>query len=603
MSDAPDFIRPVRGSRWSDDQSRAALQVIAEGVSEIAGFDVVGISAARDDGYLHQLVVVGPDDARQALLDTLAPTQPLLDQLRDADDWGALKFVPHDRMVLDIDRWGWRSPAPREGLLADAWHPDNLLVAPLLDDEERFIGFLGMELPRDGKVPSAEKRAMLAAYAQQATHAIRVTLERERLAEQVRLANAAVDIVRTAAGSGSADQVLATCGRAVVSGFRADSLWVQWLGPDKRCEGPLYVDGGETVRLPFGIRALLTAHAQRAWERQCVAVLAPERPMPGALAADQAETVLEFLADLGVESLLLVPIGSGSECIGVMGLTRGRLGPEWSEYEAAAALDIARDLGRSIREHHLVRELRDVAEYRERMVATVAHDLKNPVSAVLGYTEILAGDPSLSDQARTALAAIERGGERLARVVDDLVALHRATDSDPLVNPGPVDLGALAADVVELNLPSATARDITLRVEQPDEPVIARGDASELDHLVTNLVSNAVKYTEPGGTVVVSVGGIGDEAVLTTADDGIGISAADQARVFDEFFRSADPAATAQPGTGLGLAIVRRVVRRHDGRVEVSSKPGVGSTFRVYLPAFQHAEPGQPAQPLTESLA
>lgn len=584
MSDDADFVRPVRGSRWSDDQSRAALQAIAEGVSEIAGFDVVGIAAVRDDGYLHQLVVVGPDDARQALIDSLAPVQPLLDQLEAADDWGALKFVPHDRMVLDIEKWGWRSDAPSEGIDEDAWHPENLLVAPLEDDDGSFIGFLGMELPRDGKVPSPEKRTLLAAYARQATTAIRITLERERLAEQVRLANAAAEIVRMAAGSDSADEVLVRCGSEVVKGFRADSLWVQFLDADKRCDGPLYVDGGPTVRLPSGIRALLTAHAQRAWERQCVAVLAPERPMPGALAADQAETVLEFLAEVGVESLLFVPIGSGADCVGVMGLTRGLLGAEWSEYEAAAALDIARDLGRSMREHQLVRELREVAEYRERMVATVAHDLKNPVSAVLGYTEILAGEPDLSPSARTALAAIERGGERLARVVDDLLALHGATDSDPLVDPGPVDLGALAAEIVELNVPAAQARDIAVRIERPDEPVVAHGDAGELDHLVTNLVSNAVKYTRPGGSVVVTVGRLDDEAVLTTTDTGIGISAEDQARVFEEFFRSADPAATAQPGTGLGLAIVRRVVHRHEGRIEVESEPGVGSTFRVFLP-------------------
>lgn len=584
MSENADFERPIRGSRWSDNQSRDALQAIAEGVAEIAGFDLVGIAAVRDDGYLHQLVVVGPDDAREILLDSLAPTQPLLDQLKVADDWGALKFVPHDRMVLDIDTWGWRSDAPTDDLAPDAWHPENLLVAPLEDDAGGFLGFLGMELPRDGKVPSVEKRTVLATYARQATTAIRVTLERERLAEQVRLANAAAEIVRMAAGSDSADEVLVNCGNEVVKGLRADSLWVQFLGPDGRCEGPLYVDGGPTVKLPSGVRALVAAHAQRAWDRQCVAVLAPERPMPGALAADQAATVLEFLAGVEVESLLFVPIGSGADCIGVMGLTRGRLGAEWSEYEAAAALDIARDLGRSMREHQLVRELREVAEYRERMVATVAHDLKNPVSAVLGYTEILAGDPSLSDTARSALAAIERGGERLARVVDDLLALHGATESDPLIDPGPVDLGVLAAEIVELNVPGASSRGIDVRAVLPDEPVVALGDVGELDHLVTNLVSNAVKYSEHGGSVVVTVASVGGEAVLTATDDGIGISATDQARIFEEFFRSADPAATAQPGTGLGLAIVRRVVHRHGGRVEVESEPGEGSTFRVFLP-------------------
>ena len=582
MPDDVDFVRPVRGSRWSDSQSRDALQAIAEGVSAIVGFDLVGISAARDDGYLHTLVVVGPEDARRTLLDSLAPTQPLLDQLRVADDWGALKFVPHDRLELDIETWGWFSDAPRD-VPPGAWHPEDMLVAPVEDDDGRFIGFLGMELPRDGMVPSAEKREQVDAYVRQATRAIRTALERERLAEQVRLANAAADIVRMAAGTESADEILAVCGREITKGFRAESLWLQRIGADRRCQGPLYVDGGPTVRLPAGVRALVTAHAQRAWERQCVAVIAPERPTPRGLAADQAEMVLEFLAGVDVESLLFVPIGAGPDCFGVIGLTRGRLGAEWSETEAATALEIARDVGRSIREHELVTELRQVADYRGRMVATVAHELKNPVSAVLGYAEILEGDPDLGESSRTAVAAIRRGGERLARVVDDLLALHGTTETEPAVG-GRVDLAALAQEVVHLNAALAGSLGIDLRVVVPEGPVVACADDGEVDRVVTNLVSNALKYTERGGTVTVAVAAVGDEAELTVSDDGIGMSPEDEVRVFDEFYRSADPAATAKPGTGLGLAIVRRVVERYHGRIDVESELGEGSTFRVALP-------------------
>lgn len=580
---ADDFERPVRGTRWADSQSRDALMAIAEGVAEIAGFDLVGISAARDDGYLHTLVVVGPEEARRALHDTIAPTAPFLEQLAVAEDWGPLKWIPHDLLTLDIDTWGWSPDAPRDDVPDGAWHPQDSLVAPLEDAAGRFIGFLGMELPRDGMVPSAEKRRMLEIYVRQATTAIRTTLERERLAEQVRIANVAADVVRLAAGSESADEVLVSCGHQVTKGFRADSLWVQWLGPDHRCQGPLYVDGGEAVRLPPGVRALVTAHAQRAWERQCVAVLAPDRPMPGVLAGDQAATVLEFLGGVGVESLLFVPVGAGPDCFGVMGLTRNRLGAEWTEHEAAAALDIARDLGRAMREHQLVRELREVVDYRGRMVATVAHELKNPVSSVLGYAELLADEPELSESARTAVAAIQRGGERLSRVVDDLLALHGTAETEPALD-GRVDLGALAAEVVGLNVPIAASLGIDLRVVRPDEPVVAPADDGEIDHVVTNLVSNALKYTPRGGTVVVTVARTGGEAVLTVADDGIGISAEDQAHVFDEFFRSADPAAVTQPGTGLGLAIVRRVLERYRGRVDLDSEVGRGSAFRVTLP-------------------
>jgi hypothetical protein len=207
--DAPDSERPVRGSRWSDTPSRDALQAIAEGVAEAAGFDLVGISVARDDGYLHTLVLVGPEEARWVLIDSLAPVDQLLVQLETAEDWGALKVIPHDKLVLDIEKWGWFSDAPRDNVAAGAWHPEDMLIAPLEGADGAFLGFLGMELPRDGLVPSAEKRAMLEIYARQAGRAVITTLERERLAERVRLAGTAADIVRLASGTQSPEALLA----------------------------------------------------------------------------------------------------------------------------------------------------------------------------------------------------------------------------------------------------------------------------------------------------------------------------------------------------------------------------------------------------------
>ena len=130
MTDSSGFERPVRGSRWSDDQARESLLPIIETLAEVTGFEVIGVSGVRDDGYLHHLCVVGPDDAREALLDSLAPAAMLVDALESADVWGALSFVPHDRHGLDIDRWGWASDAPRDGL-PGVWHPEDILVATM----------------------------------------------------------------------------------------------------------------------------------------------------------------------------------------------------------------------------------------------------------------------------------------------------------------------------------------------------------------------------------------------------------------------------------------------------------------------------------------
>ncbi|MFC6344735.1 hypothetical protein ACFP8W_22335, partial [Nocardioides hankookensis] len=168
MSQQPDdFERPVRGSRRSDDQAREALLPIIETLAAVTGFDVIGVSGVRDDGYLHHLSIVGPDDAREALLDSLAPAAMLVDALTKADDWGALKFVPHDRHTLDIDRWGWASDAPRDSK-PGLWHPEDILVAPMHHADGSLLAVLGFDAPRDGRVPDGAERVLLDTYARQA---------------------------------------------------------------------------------------------------------------------------------------------------------------------------------------------------------------------------------------------------------------------------------------------------------------------------------------------------------------------------------------------------------------------------------------------------
>ena len=582
MSDSTGFERPVRGSRWSDDQARDSLLPIVETLARVTGFEVVGVSGVRDDGYLHHLCVVGPDDAREALLDSLAPAALLVDALTQADVWGVLSFVPHDRHDLDIDRWGWASDAPRESV-PGIWHPEDILVATMHDPDGGLRAVLGFDSPRDGAVPGGAERVLLDTYTAQACRAIEAILDRERLAEQNRLASAAADIVRRATGSMSVTEVLSECGAAIVDGFRAQALWTHLFGTE-----PRPVHDADPHSPPTALVDLLARYAAAAWDRQVVGVFAPDRPPPEPLDAADLDVVVGFL---DAESLLVVPLGAGTECLGWIGLTRERGGAEWSAGEAQVALDIGRDLGRALanagnfeREHQLVQELQELAAYKSHLVATVSHELRTPLTSIVGYLELLAGDPALSDRSRTAVDAIQRGSVRLSRVVEELLVLHRAADGE-LGSAHSVDLTAIVADIVDLNVGPAERRDITVTGDLPGDPAVVLGVAHELEHVVANLVGNAVKYTPDGGHVAVTLTETAGEVVLTCTDDGIGISVDDQGHVFDEFFRSTDPAAAHQSGTGLGLAIVRRVVDRHGGRIELESELGRGSTFRVFLPA------------------
>jgi signal transduction histidine kinase len=297
------------------------------------------------------------------------------------------------------------------------------------------------------------------------------------------------------------------------------------------------------------------------------------------------------MEEIGVASLLFTPLGAGPECLGNLVLTRLRGAPDWTDAEATAALDIGHDLGRAIlnartfeREHELVEELRALDTYKGQLIATVAHELKNPLTSVMGHLEMLESSPDLTGTTRNSLRAMERGAHRMVRVIDDLLLLAKVGDAENPLLPVPVDLHRVVDEVVDLITVAAEQKGVTVRVEAPAEPVVAAGDATELDRVCANLVSNAVKYTPDGGMVTVALDRAGDQVVLTVVDEGIGISADDVDRLGTEFFRSSNPEAVAQPGTGLGLAIASRVVARHHGRMEIESELGKGSTFRVFLP-------------------
>lgn len=575
-------------SSWSDAPSRDALQLIAEGVTQVAGFGIAAISVARSDDKLEVMAVAGSDAARASLQGRRTPLDQLSREIEKADDWGLFRFVPHERLDPAAgEQWGW-VPDIEPIDDPDAWHPLDLLIAPLYDAEGVLRGTLSIDLPVDGRRPGEAQRAVLNTYAEQARQSVIVALEREELADQVRMAEAARRIVRKATAQLSFERIVADSRDALLEGFRAAGMWLQTFDQDGH--GEIYTADGREITLGAELLPIAEAAARMAWEAQTALIVAGRR-FDG-IGAEEARLVSDFMASIGVETLLFTPVGAGPECLGNLVLTRLAGAPEWTESEATTALDIGHDLGRAIlnartfeREHQLVEELQELDTYKGQLIATVAHELKNPLTSVMGHLEMLESSPDLSGPGLTSLHAMERGARRMVRVIDDLLLLAKVGDAENPLIPVAVDLRRLVDEVVDLIGVAAEQKGLAIRVQAPDDPVLALGDATELDRVCANLVSNAVKYTAEGGTVTVCLCREGAEVVLTVADEGIGISAADVARLGTEFFRSSNPAAVAQPGTGLGLAIVRRVVARHGGRMSIRSELGRGSTFQVFLPA------------------
>lgn len=583
---------PVRDDRtaWADDLSRDVLQLIAEGVTEMVGFQVATISVVREHG-LRSVAIAGSEAAQAQLMDAVTPMEVIHHDLAVADDWGRFKFVPAERAPAETAQWGW-VPDVEPSDDPDAWQALDLLVAPLRDAAGDIVGLLSIDLPVDGRRPDADQRTLLERYAAQAERAVLVALEREALSEQVRLATTAREIVRNASVQLHVDDLLQQCGEALTHGFRAGGSWVQTFDEEVSGSGALHSAQGADIWLPQGLIEMAEVAARQLWALQQSAVLEREPSSLGVLTQEQYDEITSFMERIGADYLLFVPLGAGSTCVGNLVLTRLEGQPAWTPTEAEAALDIGHDLGRAIlnartfaHEHRLVAELTALDVYKGRLIATVSHELKNPLTAIVGHLELLDGAPELSASSRSSVSAIGRGARRLQRVIDDLLLLSKVGDPESSIIPTPVHLQPVVEDVCDLGAVSARRGGVRVELDVPREPVVAVGDAEELDCLLTNLLSNAVKYSPEGTTVTLSLHRDGDEVVLTCRDQGIGISPEDQEQLFSEFFRSADPAARAQPGTGLGLAIVARIVERHHGTITVTSTLGQGSTFTVRLPA------------------
>jgi signal transduction histidine kinase len=583
------LINEVLAEAWSRTALQDALQQIAEGVTEVAGFGVAAVSVLRESGEFEVVAVAGSDDCRETLLGNFTPLSDIEAELAVAEEWGRLRFVPHERLPEGV-ALGW-IPDEEPLDVENAWHPLDLLVAPLLDDDGRWRGLLAVDLPEDGLRPDEARRRTLETYAAQAGRAVTSAVDRQRLVEQVQLASAARTIVRKASARLNFEQIIAECQQAIVDGFGAQGMWIR-IFDEADPSGRMYTAEGDEAPMTDEIVRIANQTAMRCWAEQTVGLVSRRRAtVRPALGGEDERAVMEYVEGLGMSSLLFVPLGAGAECLGNLAIARGQGQPEWTDVETDAALDIGHDLGRALlnarlfeREERLVDELRQLDGYKSRLISTISHELKNPLTAIQGHLEML-DESDVQPSVRHALDAIGRSAGRVSRIVEDLLVLSRVENPSSPFASAPVDLRKAVESCLDVLAFQAASKHLTVSLRMPTgEPVLALGDERELDQVGANLRSNAVKDTPAGRSITVTLSRAPHQVVLEVADEGIGISAEDQASLFEEFFRTGNPDALEQPGTGLGLAIVQRIVERHTGRIEAHSTLGEGSTFRVFLP-------------------
>jgi two-component system phosphate regulon sensor histidine kinase PhoR len=233
-----------------------------------------------------------------------------------------------------------------------------------------------------------------------------------------------------------------------------------------------------------------------------------------------------------------------------------------------------------------VTRLRRLESIRRDFVANVSHELKTPITAIKGFVEtMLDGALDHKEDARRFLDIILRQSERLHAIIEDLLALSRIEQESesggiPLQEGGVKSVLGAAVQSCEVG---AAGKDVDIDLICPED-LRARISAPLLEQAVVNLIDNAVKYSNPGGRVLLQGLQQDDLVLIRVQDWGVGISREHLPRLFERFYRVDKARSRKQGGTGLGLAIVKHIVQAHGGRVDVSSVPGQGSVFTLRLP-------------------
>jgi signal transduction histidine kinase len=237
---------------------------------------------------------------------------------------------------------------------------------------------------------------------------------------------------------------------------------------------------------------------------------------------------------------------------------------------------------------------------QRQFTADASHELRNPLAIIRTNVDVALADPNADpDDLRQTIVVVKRASDRMARLVDDLLALARR--QEPTLEHEPVDLGAAVTEASDDFVVPAAARGIVLdRAIAPG--VTVTGDRDALKRAVANLLENAVRLAPEGSRIRLATGSEGDRAWIAVADEGPGIAPEDQPHVFDRFWRADRARARADGGTGLGLAIVRQIVESHGGRIRLQSKVGVGSSFVIWLPVTPTPTSETPPRPPAPAL-
>lgn len=287
---------------------------------------------------------------------------------------------------------------------------------------------------------------------------------------------------------------------------------------------------------------------------------------------------------IGIKAIVCAPLVKAGKLVAMMAVHQAN--PRiWTEQELTVISEVVDRCWAHIERVRATSLLREQDRRKDEFLATLAHELRNPLAPMRYAIAIMERVPAGSGQAMQAQRIINRQVDMMARLVDDLLDLSRINRGMIELRKEPVDLRELLAQAVETSHSAMESAGHDLQTSWPPEPLMVEGDRARLIQIASNLLNNAAKYTPQGGHVRIAAWAAGNRAVVEVADNGVGIPPQEQGKLFQMFTQLPHTASRSQGGLGIGLSLVKKLVQMHEGVIRVySAGLDQGSTFTVELP-------------------
>jgi len=305
-------------------------------------------------------------------------------------------------------------------------------------------------------------------------------------------------------------------------------------------------------------------------------------------AADFEPQEQAYLDCRGVISTVLAPVFVGREWWGYVGLEDCTTARDWPDVELDGITAAAGILGAAIQKKRSEDAEKRVAQMKDDFIATVSHELRTPLFALQGFLELLrSGKVQVETTRQEFLATAAQNAQRLMALVNDLLDISRLESGRTKLDMASLDVGDLISETLESLRSLASEKQITLtrEVTEPEGCLTVVADRAKLRQVLVNLVGNAVKFSSPQQSVVVSAAPDGDNVKIAVTDHGPGVAKEDLPRLFSKFYQAEKPLTRTTGGAGLGLYISKQIIEAHGGAMGVESVLGEGSTFYFVVPA------------------